>query len=116
MDRPRRIPTLASVPQQVSNAVQAVIRESGSDRSLDEGLEPDWCRLHQFDERSAIEASVGEWERYVSNSEGVHARRQADAGDSVSVGADPGELWLVDGEVRRGGSEVSLVVEQRQVL
>lgn len=42
--------------------------------------------------------------------------RQTSSSDSVGNGSDPGQLWLVDGKVRRARSNASLLVEQLQVV
>lgn len=96
------------IPDQMSNAVDAVIRERNSVEQLDsdfrghaQSREPG-CNTGAF----PVQSDVGRDE--VSESEDVECSRHDQARDAVECGSIPCDLWSIDGQMRSNGSQAAL--------
>ncbi|KAG7789559.1 hypothetical protein KL910_001892 [Ogataea haglerorum] len=99
---------LAKVPDQVSDSVGHVKRERERGCRLEAHFGGHWQAGNNRHERGRIEGHAGEAGECVGAGDGVEARSEAHAGDSVERRQNPRQLRLVDLQVWRRRSVFSL--------
>lgn len=99
------------VPYQMSNTVEAVICGEPSQRELERELGNRAHRSHRCDHRCCVEVPAEQGRDEVAEAEEIETAGQDRACDTVQGGADPGDLRLVDGEMRSDWSVETLLNE-----
>lgn len=95
----------------MSDAVEAVVRGEESKGKFERKLRGRAHCSHRGDHCCCIKVPAEQGRDKVAESKNVEASRQHRAGDAVQRGADPGDLRLVDGEMRSDGSAETLLDE-----
>lgn len=99
------------VPYQMSDTVEAVICGKPSERKLERELGNRAHRSNRGDHRCRVEVPAEQGRDEVAETEEVETAGQDRACDTVQRGANPGDLWLVDGEMRSDWSVETLLNE-----
>jgi hypothetical protein len=99
------------VPGQMPQAIEAVEEEREREESLDSKL--DSCRpsCDSSDHGLCLHVPSSDWCGEVGETEEVQRARENDAGDTVKTGCVPGDLGLVDCEMRGDGALEALFGE-----
>lgn len=90
------------------HSVEAVEREGRSSHKLEASLRREWQRAERSGQGGRVEVPAEHRGGEVGKAKEVERHGDSEAGDAVERGQDPGYLWLVDGEVGRGGTEFAL--------
>ena len=99
------------VPRQMSQPVEAVVGERQRRNQLDADLGDEGPLCETGRHRGAGELQTEERCREIADAEEVHAPGQHDGSHAVEPGPDPGDLGLVDAQMRRHGAVETLVRE-----
>jgi hypothetical protein len=92
-------------------AVERVVGERQGDGNLGEDLERQGPGGEAGGHDGALEVPADGGRDQVQSAESVEGAREGDAGHAVQRGAVPGDLRLVDAEVRRDGAVQALLCE-----
>ena len=99
----------ASIPHQVSQAVEAVVGEREGGDKLGQDLKSSGPGSESSSKAARLEVPTKGRSDQVGETEGVESAVKSDAGDTVESGAVPGDLRLVDAQVRRDGAVQALL-------
>ena len=99
------------VPNQMPQAVERMVGERQGNGDLGEDLERQRPRGEAGGHDGALEVPADGRRNEVQGAESVEGAREGDTGHAVERRAVPGDLRLVDAEVRRDGAVQALLCE-----